>query len=307
MQLAISLPTRGRPERIIETLKHNVALWRDPNTALWVMVDEDDIPTQKVLEHFKPAPPLPSQKIGISIRPREDTVIEKFNRIVECEPDADLYMTGADDDLIMTEGYDSRMLEAAKIFPDGIGLVYGHMANQSLPRMTGLTSKLVHRFGIYMCPPYFPFWFVDHWADDIAKMIGRICFADVTSDQTRPGKTIGLRDLVWWSCWFDAAFPLRREIAEQILDSPDFASSEWRKQLLRRNVPLLAYTSMTTNSFLRGHVDAIQQAWGDAPIEDRYLRVLHRAQALLPKLEQMNQGNPVWNDLKALLIPAKAA
>ena len=52
-----------------------------------------------------------------------------------------LYMIGGDDDPVVTKGYDSKILDAAQLFPDGIGMVYGHMANASFSRAVAPTSR----------------------------------------------------------------------------------------------------------------------------------------------------------------------
>ena len=50
MKLVISLATRGRPNRVIETVKRSVVNWTNPNTELQIQVDADDKVTIDALQ-----------------------------------------------------------------------------------------------------------------------------------------------------------------------------------------------------------------------------------------------------------------
>ena len=45
----------------------------------------------------------------------------------------------------ITPGWDTKVLEAASVFPDGIGVVYNHLANLSFPGMVTATAELVEK------------------------------------------------------------------------------------------------------------------------------------------------------------------
>jgi hypothetical protein len=47
----------------------------------------------------------------------------------------------------VTPGFDERVLEAAEVFPDGIGVVYNHLANLSFPFMNAVTKGYVEKPG----------------------------------------------------------------------------------------------------------------------------------------------------------------
>jgi len=301
-KLAISLPTRGRAERVVETVNRSIVNWRDENTVLWIMADHDDAQTidmgQK-LEAFH------KQRVRLSVKQREDTIAEKWNRILELETDADVFLAGADDDPYTTEGYDSLILGAARRFPDSIGMVYGHMANASFSRAVAPTRKLTEKLG-WMFPTHFPYWFVDHWTDDLAKIIGRVSFADVMTDQTRPGKTQELREVGWWATWFDAAYLMRRKQAHNVIQGNDFDEPEWRKQVLLTHHPLIEFHSRWTNSHVRGISDQLHRWSGLDNADDRYQRVKARAIAMVPHLLDdygMPKDEAEW--FRAALLPVE--
>lgn len=280
-KLAISLPTRGRPDRVAETVNRSIVNWRDSNTVLWIMADGDDAHTLDIghrLEAFHKG------RVKVSIKQREDTIAEKWNRILELEPDADVFLAGADDDPYTTEGYDSLILQAGKRFPDGIGMVYGHMANASFSRAVAPTRGFVEKLG-YMFPEFFPYWFVDHWTDDVAKLIGRISFADIMTDQTRPGKTQELREVDWWATWFDAAYLMRRKQAQNIIQGNDFEEPQWRKEILLTHHPLIEFRSRWTNNHVRGISGDLHRWSGlNASQDDRYKRLKQKAMEMVPHL-----------------------
>lgn len=274
--LTINIATRGRPRLLIETVAATLPNITEAATRLIISVDADDRETFSALA---------SQDFGrnvyVSVAPREDSVGQKWNRAIREAP-ADVYLPAVDYAPYLTSGFDRAILDAASLFPDGIGCIYGPMANASFPSLQAVT----HRFaefvgGVY--PTYFPFWFVDHWVDDLARMIGRIAYVDVAVDcgSRRPDKTTGLRDLRFWATFFDAGQALRRSQAEAMLAAMD--EPDWRKTMLRGAFPLVEYRSRWVNQLVRDQAEGIEEMRGGAESEpdERYLRIKQRAEALL--------------------------
>ncbi len=116
----------------------------------------------------------------------EDTIAEKFNRVLSTEPT--FISSWSITRRILPKGFDQKILDAAAVFPDGIGIVYNNLVNASFPSTNAMTRKLVDLMG-YMYPPYFPYWFVDHWMDDIARLTDRISFADILTNSSRKPPT----------------------------------------------------------------------------------------------------------------------
>lgn len=284
MNLLISLATRGRAAQCFDTIKRSVANWALPTTRMVVQFDADDT---SINEAAVPVPVLRLRdegRIVFNVAPREDTIAEKWNRIL-AEP-ADVYLNAADDDPYVTPGYDAKILDAAARFPDGIGVVYGHMANASFTGVSAHTAKWCEKLGgIY--PTHFPYWFVDHWVDDVAKIVGRISFADVRTDQTKAGVTQEMREPSWWATWFDAAYLMRRSIAHDLIRDADFASPDWLKQLLFAHHPLIESRSRWVNDNVRNQFAAGGSGWAAPGLtlkDERYARVKQRALDLLPHL-----------------------
>jgi hypothetical protein len=271
--LAISLASRGRPEQLVDTIRKSVANWRHKDTVMQVQLDEDDPASYEALIVSRLSD---HHNVIANVRPREDTIAEKWNRILDWHKTADVYMSAADDDPYVVEGYDVKILEAAKRFPDGIGTVYGYLANLSFTSISAPTKGLCDRLG-YIFPPLFPYWFVDHWIDDVVKMIGRISFADIATDQSKAGKTQEMREPAWWATFYDACYLVRRRQARAIMYSDGFQEEEWSKELKLSFAPVIDQRSRMINSGVRQMTTTPGLSLQDA----RYLRIKDRAKKML--------------------------
>src|SRR5216684_1153149 len=131
MSLLITLATRGRPERLIETLRASLPNMARDDTRIVVAIDDDDEATLKAI------PNLPrDHRLITDVRPREDALGAKWNRgwlyhgpaeVYSAAP-ATVYAIMTDYSVWITPHFDQKMLDAARLFPDGIGVVYTHMA-----------------------------------------------------------------------------------------------------------------------------------------------------------------------------------
>ena len=281
-KLVISLATRGRPERLIDTITKSYANWTHPNTVMDVQLDEDDPTLPQALAMLDDLPGVKDNRILLNVKPREDTLAEKWNRALAIH--ADVYLVAADDDPYIVPGYDKLILDASKRFPDEIGIVYGHLANLSFTGAVAPTRKFCELMGGVIFPPLFPYWFVDHWTDDVAKIIGRISFANIHTDQSRPGVTQEMREPGWWATFFDAAYLMRRKQAHDIINNKYFECPSWQKNLLLANHPLVEVHSRMINQNVRVQSKQLSQWAGNLPPDDRYMRVKNRAIAMIPIL-----------------------
>lgn len=281
MKLCISLATRGRPAQVVQTIKRSIVNWRHPNTIMVVSTDEDDPETAKAIGEAN------FPKVYVSVKPREDTIAEKWNRVLPLNGSdifsGDLYSVAADDDPYITPGYDVLLLNAAERFPDGLGMVYGHLANLSFTGSLSMTAKLAEKLG-YIQPAYFPYWFCDHWTDDLVRIMGRISVADIRTDQSNVGKTQEMREPAWWATFFDACYLMRRREAHAIIRSPDFYGPEWHKQLLLTHHPLIEERSRMINQNVRQSSAQLEGWSGLKNTDPRYQRVKQKALAMVPEL-----------------------
>lgn len=267
MKLLINLATRGRPQIVLNTIQRTLPNITNPETVFMVSVDSDDQTTIDILKD------LPG--ITLNIRPREDSVGEKFNRALATE--ADLYMVMVDYVPHLTPGFDQKIIDA-NTFPDGIGVIYSHLANASFPTLNVVTRRYAELTGgIY--PTYFPYWFIDHWLDDVARMVDRINFVDVLVDISNKQPTMELRDISFWTQFYDAKEPERLAQANEIINH--LLEPSWRKKLLRESFPLVTTRSRIINASVRQSMGTL----GTIAADDRYTRILEHAKTLVPEVK----------------------
>ena len=277
MRLTINIATRGRPALLTETIIRTLPNLSLPETVLMISADQDDQPTIDALKAMK------SSRLLVSIKPREDSRGEKYDRALTEAP-ADLYLPAADYGPFLTPGFDKRIIDAA-IWPDGIGVVYGPMCDELVPMFQVPTAKFVAKIG-YIFSHEYPFWFIDHELADIAWMIGRINFCDVHMDVSkRPGKTTRLRELNFWTAYYDFMALDRRVKARSVIMADDFEAPPWLKHQLCNWHPLTEKRSENRNARVRGSAAHCEEHRGESgPPDEGYLRAKEKAERKLNEL-----------------------
>ena len=271
MKLTIALATRRRPGILVRTVKSTLANVTHPDTKLVILADADDDGTLSVRDT------LNDPRIIWSVEPRPDSVGKKYNRAVKVAP-ADVYMVHVDYAPQMTKGFDEKVLEAATVYPDGYAIILGHLANLSFSSINAVTHKMTEKLGgIY--PEYFPYWFVDHWLEDLAKRIGRQVFVDCVVDCSNKQPTICHAEPYFWGCLFDWLHLERHKIAEGIINAMDFDETPARKRALLRNQTLVDEWSFIINATLQNDPGA------DLPDDDWYRDIRARAVAIMEKYQ----------------------
>lgn len=277
MSLTYILATRERSTDLLKTLTATIPNMTRDDTKLLVCADLDDEATCETLLSVK----LDSRVI-VSILPREDSRGEKYDRALTAAPGS-LYLVGHDCAPILTKGFDQIFLDRAETcFPDGIGVVNSPMANASFPGFQAITAGLVKKIG-YIYNNDYPYWFIDHELDDIARMIGRNPFVDVVVDiaSRRPGRTLRLRDLNFWTTYFDCHTLDRVNMARSIIDGADFLAPLHIKEILRNSWQPVVSRSMFLHQQIRGQAAQMERDRGEpgrAP-DAGYVRLKAKAEA----------------------------
>lgn len=275
-KLVISLASRGRPQTLLDTIAVTLPNFRNPYTVLAVCIDDDDQPSIDAITPLHDA-----GKVTAIIAPREDSVGAKWNRALRIP--ADLYLHQSDHGTFRIPGFDESLLRAARIFPDGIGVVYGPLVNPSFSGGMAVTARFAELFDNQILPTYFPYWFADHWLDDIARITGRIAFtADASSDGGKLAGTQELREPSWWADWFDAAYLLRRFQAHKIICFME--EPAWRKCILYTHHPLVERRSRYVNDVVRAYSREWSVTSGCDLNDARYQRIRARAVDMIPIL-----------------------
>ncbi len=274
--LTIGLATRTRPGLLARTINETLHHAKETDTRLIILADDDDKATQSLRNK------LTDKRIIWSIEPKPDSLGTKYNRMIKVRP-ADVYLSMVDYAPHMTDGFDTEILAASNVYSDGYAFIINYFANFSFSQINAITAKAADKMGgIY--PELFPYWFVDHWFQEVAKRVGREVFAPVYVDCSRKQPTIGLRDSYFWGQVFGLTAPERVEIANKILGADDFKVDLAENGVaLRRNWALLEQWSWLINESLDK----------DQPREDgdeAYNRLVQKALAIVKPRQKAQEA-----------------
>jgi len=279
MTIAVCIPTRGRPELLKATVDNLLATSTLKSTRIVIGADEDDA---NILR-------LPSMKVLTSVKPREDTMGEKWTRCANAVPKADLYVQWCDDTILTTMGWDWIMRDAYKPFGSRAGFLYfaGNIQGALAPGIA-VTRKFIDIAG-YFTPPYFPFWWCDTWLDEIARFSGHILHLPIEGKLLQGGKNTsrGLKEIAFWADFFQKTRWMRKDIAQRIL----MGDPRWRHRQMLAFWPELEKQLDARDSRCRDPNTAAQferEMGFDPPKDDdpRYLRVKENALKMLREMQK---------------------
>ena len=261
--LCISLVTRERPALLLSVLQETRANMTG-KTLLIVQIDRDDEATLEIHPQIKDWADV------VDVRPRELSVGAKYNRALEL--DARWYLMMGDHAAATPRGFDEAFVRAGDLFPDYLGVVgNGWTPGGATYRYHQAISRELAALQGFIYPPYFPFWFVDTWLDEIAYGIDRYAYSGTTVHQYPKPNTMNRRDIDFWCGYYNSLWPERRSIIERVLDNEAFQEPHWRRKLLRAQLPLMQDRSQRISNFARSAVHAdIMRGAIQAPDSEHY-------------------------------------
>jgi hypothetical protein len=276
MSVTCVLATRGRPQMLMETVKETLRHVVLADTRIMIAADADDPGTLAVLHAF-----ANDSRIVGSVRDREDDLGSKFNRVLEDAP-AYVYAHMVDYAPFVTPGFDQNLMNVAVSIPHNVGVINCRMPTLCFTASQGITHGLAKHLG-FIYPPYFPYWFVDHWIDDIARMIGRLFYVDNEVDCSRRPGTQELREPGWWATFYDVLAPMRRKQAQRIILSKGFTTYDMQRLLIEA-FPMHEHRSKWINHQVRAQDPYMVTGGGAGPPDERYARVKARAVKMIKEI-----------------------
>ena len=217
-RVTVLIVTRARPQMLAEvfaSLATNTT--RKDSASLWLYVDEDDTVTRDAIARSEfPDPGFP---VHWHIGHRTGNVAEAFELLLR-EPTcvSDYYINSVDDARFDTPGWDEIIRNKFREFPDGFLLGFAHD-----PMTTDAATYLIYSRqwvetlgGVF--PLYFPHWFPDSWVDQVARMAGRYAKLPIVMYPIRgKGRTKLMRNLPFWTRFFQLTLPEREEAARKLI------------------------------------------------------------------------------------------
>jgi hypothetical protein len=180
MDLAIIVPTRGRPDAARE-LAQVFADTTTGHSAIVFVVDQTD---PKLEEYHEKVPPF------------ADLIVRDTNGMVPAlntvagwlADDGGVFAIGfmGDDHRPRTTGWDEAYLEALREL--GTGIVYGNDLFQgaNLPTQCAMTSNIIRKLG-FMAPPNLQHLYVDNFWRDLGNECGMLRYLpDVVVEHMHP-------------------------------------------------------------------------------------------------------------------------
>lgn len=176
-EISILTPTRERVEMcermiqsVIDTVNHPERI------ELCFHVDWDDPQHENYLEMFKKYKDNPCQLIYSVDEPM--SVSKSWNLIAEyCS--GDILKMGNDDIIYQTKGWDDKLDEEVKKFPDYIYVIWFNdgKRRKKLSTFPIVSRKWYDVLG-YFTPGVFEFYYNDTWIWDIARQLDRLHYLD---------------------------------------------------------------------------------------------------------------------------------
>ena len=217
-RVTVLIVTRARPKMLAEVFTSLAAsTTRKDCAAIWLYVDDDDTVTREAIA--KNEFPDPGFPVHWHIGHRTGNVAEAYELLLR-EPAcvSDYYISCVDDARFDTPGWDEIIRNKFSQFPDGLLLGFAHD-----PMTTDSATYLIYSRrwvdalgGVY--PLYFPHWFPDTWAYHVACMAGRHAKLPIVMYPIRgKGRTKLMRNLPFWTRFFQLTLPEREEAARKLI------------------------------------------------------------------------------------------
>ncbi len=222
--ISILVPTRGRPEKIHRLVR---SLEPDKNLNIEIVIGLDDDDPIGLAFGDSPSP-----NVRVITGPRHDTLGALFNTLA-AEAKGDWLMAMGDDYVMDTPNWPAILLNCGKQLPRNVGVMFAKDPHH--PNFT--TIFCVHRNTYnkvgYFAAPFFPYWFVDTWWDEIAELTG--IKMEMPIDVSLPdgrGETQGLRDFPFWLQVFNYSRPMRLKDSLAMLKLAFADGDPYPKQIL---------------------------------------------------------------------------
>jgi len=293
--ISVLIPERGRPEmlnRLVYSLFEKAA--DDRRFEVLVAIDEDDPAwhrdsLDRQLGHW-----ALSSQAKVEVGPRPKTLGEKLN-ILAAKASGDILWFIANDYEMLTEGWPRIVREAVAKFPGGLGIAFPkdslHPDHASFPIMT----RTMYEASKMFAPPWFPYWYVDTWWDEVGLMLGvRPEIAVEVSAPEGRGTPQGLRDVTFWATFFDRMRPFRMRDARGLAWAVWGKDSERTRQMEAMIESRAAFCAARNGHLVTPEFAAIWEGKRDGTPTPEYDKVKAYAAAMLDNIvPQERQAKPV--------------
>jgi hypothetical protein len=191
MMLLVKFPTRGRPQKFLETFKKYIDM-ADDQTNIFFMITLDSNDTTVTMEFIDEIIKMhPNVRVDVGI---SGSKIRAVNRDMETAPYFDILLLASDDMVPVVKGYDTII---RKNMPPSTDAVLwfndGHQGN-GLNTLCILGRTYYRRFGYIYHPSYVTMW-CDNEFTCVANLLGKQSYFDqIIIEHQHPNFGIGVKD-----------------------------------------------------------------------------------------------------------------
>lgn len=216
MRIAVAIISRGRPLKLIGVVEGMAALASGKHEIIYgVRCDEDDPQTMEAAEALSTGHP-----ILIQSGPRPATLGEAHNGLMagmqgEAGPFG-VFVSWIDRTFVVTPGWDEEIAREAAA--DSIRLMWWKSEQDPHPTHPVVPAGWYDACGGRVWAEFFPFWFANTWLAEVWELArgAELVFLNTVQYAGRRGRTQRLRDLMFWSEFYQAMRPMRVEEAARI-------------------------------------------------------------------------------------------
>lgn len=281
IDISVLIPTRGRPAGALRAIESMKPL--GPHVEVLVGIDDDDETSSELRTSLSGI-----SGVRVISSPRHVTLGALFNRLYGLSKGR-IIMACPDDYVLLTKGWQRRVIDTIDGFPNGIGV--GYLNDPTHPMMTTfpvLTRKTIeaNTDGEFISS-LFPFWFGDTWWDEVGDLLGIKVVIDVEVAQPDGrGLTKNIHDVSFWSELFHCMRPVRGGVARSLASMAYEKNTEGLTSCLARFPAMGLELFEKTKHLLTPEFAKKFEAMIDGEISPRYAEAKKRAEEFretLPK------------------------
>ena len=213
MKITAIIPSRGRSFQLLATIRTAQKLESGKHEVTYIVgCDSDDPETIGMCQLMKAGSAAGGQVTAHCFE-RTGSLGAMVNQMCRDVP-GDVYCSMCDDMLIVTPGWDDKIAEAVGRAPDG---VFWWKTDEKRPATWAIVTDNWLKAAGQMFTEYFPFWWDDLWLLETWVMAseGPLLFIDAEAED-RPAKTMRMRDLQFWTDFYESQRPARIAAAKRI-------------------------------------------------------------------------------------------
>lgn len=189
MRILVKLPSRERPQKLVDVLRKYTQFAKNPETIHFLIsLDEDDSTLTPGLIHIlKGIHPHMDIHVG-----RSQNKIHAINRDMDKAPTFDILLLASDDMIPVVQGYDQEIREKMqKYYPDTDGVLWFNdgYCGTKLNTLVICGKKYYDRFGFIYNPLYKSFFSDNEFMDVANELEKQTYFPNVIIKHIHPANT----------------------------------------------------------------------------------------------------------------------